>query len=75
MIQNFADLALSGDRRSRAGTVAAATTTQHYLDAVWAEIASPHFSNPLAICQVEPMSSGRGGVWVTSRWSGPGLIV
>ena len=36
---------------------------------------SPHFSNPLAICQVEPMSSGRGGVWVTSRWSGPGLIV
>ncbi len=39
MIQNFADLAISGDRRSRAGTVAAATTTQHYLDAVWAEIA------------------------------------
>jgi hypothetical protein len=39
MIQNFADLALSGDRRSRAGTVAAATTTQHYFDAVWAEIA------------------------------------
>ncbi len=39
MIQNFADLTISGDRRSRAGTVAAATTTQHYLDSVWAEIA------------------------------------
>lgn len=39
MIQNFADLALSGDYRTRADHVAATTTTQHYLDSVWAKIA------------------------------------
>ncbi len=36
MIQNFADLAISGDRQTRADCVAAATTTQYYLDTVWA---------------------------------------
>lgn len=40
MIQNFADLAVSGDRQARADYVAAAATTQHYLDLVWARIAS-----------------------------------
>ena len=39
MIQNFADLAISGDRRTRTDYAAAATTTQRYLDAAWAEIA------------------------------------
>jgi hypothetical protein len=44
MIRNFADLALSGDRHARAdyaaAAAAAAAATQHYLDLVWARIAS-----------------------------------
>ena len=40
MIQNFADLALSGDRQTRAEHATTTTTTQHYLDAVWAKIAA-----------------------------------
>jgi predicted dehydrogenase len=40
MIRNFADLALSGDRQARADYAAAAAATQHYLDLVWARIAS-----------------------------------
>ena len=39
MVQNFADLAISGDRQTRADHVVATTTTQRYLDAVWAKIA------------------------------------
>ncbi|MCP4328627.1 MAG: Gfo/Idh/MocA family oxidoreductase [Alphaproteobacteria bacterium] len=39
MIQNFADLATSGDRETRVAYAKAAATTQHYLDAVWAKIA------------------------------------
>ena len=39
MIENFADLARSGDRQTRAGYAAAAAATQHYLDLVWAKIA------------------------------------
>jgi predicted dehydrogenase len=41
MIQNFADLAVLGDRWARADYAAAAAATQHYLDLVWARIASP----------------------------------
>jgi predicted dehydrogenase len=40
MIRNFAALALSGDRQTRADYAAAAAATQHYLDMVWARIAS-----------------------------------
>jgi hypothetical protein len=39
MIETFADLATSDDRQARADYAAAATTTQHYLDLVWARIA------------------------------------
>ena len=40
MIQNFADLATSGNRQARTDYAAAATTTQHYLDLVWKKIES-----------------------------------
>ncbi len=39
MIENFTDLARAGDPRTQAEHAAATTTTQHYLDAVWAKIA------------------------------------